>query len=507
MACPHPRSHVMAWGSEPQGRRATERPQVLLLRPPSSVFHEALSGRFQLLRPWESPLPFDRFLAAHAAGVRALLVIGPLLDALPALRFVVTTSSGVNHIDLAECARRGIAVANAGAIFSMDVADYAVGLLIDVLRRVSASDRYVRGGLWPRAGDYPLGSKVCLYSNSNGVFVPESLITIPLHLTTLSVVLAGFDREGELDTNPGDLAERVNSGTNPGDLIEKVNSSTNPGDLTEKVNSSTNLGDVTRADNPVKGLEALKVAKFITGAESPVKELKSLEVGKRMRVWPLGPELEVRMQAAWPRYSPGSSCDDAGLSFSAKECYTFYIPSYSRSRFVAMFRGELLIFGQRTSLDRPLRAEHLPFCECSFDSSVGSSVVDTCIKAMVGVAMCHPDVAPLTIKLAMNRSEVAKRRLEAFGCSISYFSKKLPYTYFPSVGDLAAESDVLVLSCALTEGTHHIINRDVMSALGKDGIIINVGRGALVDEAELVKRLMHKPAVPEELLCMDNVVL
>ncbi|RWW03813.1 hypothetical protein BHE74_00006325 [Ensete ventricosum] len=101
--------------------------------------------------------------------------------------------------------------------------------------------------------------------------------------------------------------------------------------------------------------------------------------------------------------------------------------SYSRSRFVAMFRGELLIFGQRTSFDLPLRAEHLPFCECSFHSSVGSSVVDTCIKAMVGVAMCHPDVAPLTIKLAMNRF--------------------------------------------------------------------------------LVKRLMHEPAVPEELLCMDNVVL
>ncbi|THU65450.1 hypothetical protein C4D60_Mb05t03760 [Musa balbisiana] len=290
----------MALGSEAQGRRGTERPQLLLLRPPLSVLHEALSARFQLLRPWESPLPFDRFLAAHAAGVRALLVTGlasvdgPLLDALPALRFIVTTSSGVNHIDLAECARRGIAVANAGTIFSLDVADYAVGLLIDVLRRVSASDRYVRRGLWPRAGDYPLGSK---------------------------------------------------------------------------------LGS------------------------------------KRVGIVGLG--------------------------------------------------------------------------------SIGS--------------------------------EIAKR-LEAFGCSISYFSRsrkpQVPYTYFPSVGDLAAESDVLVLSCALTEETYHIINRDVMSALGKDGIIINVGRGALVDEAELVKHLMqreiggagldvfeHEPAVPEELFCMDNVVL
>ncbi|RWW03816.1 hypothetical protein GW17_00033008 [Ensete ventricosum] len=156
----------MASSSVPQGRPETERPQVLLLRPPSAALDEVLSARFELLKSWESPLPLDRFLATHAADVRALLVInlftvdGALLDALPTLRFVCTTSAGVNHIDLAECARRGIAVANAGTVFSQEVAEYAVGLLIDVLRRVSACDRYVRRGLWPRGGDYPLGSKV-----------------------------------------------------------------------------------------------------------------------------------------------------------------------------------------------------------------------------------------------------------------------------------------------------------------------------------------------------------
>lgn len=45
-------------------------------------------------------------------------------------------------------------------MFSDDVADMAVGLLIDVLRKVSAADRYVRKGLWAAKGDYPLGSKV-----------------------------------------------------------------------------------------------------------------------------------------------------------------------------------------------------------------------------------------------------------------------------------------------------------------------------------------------------------
>jgi hypothetical protein len=54
-------------------------------------------------------------------------------------------------------------VAGAGQTFSTDVADHAIGLLIDVLRRVSAADRYVRRGMWPVQGDYPLGSKVCQF--------------------------------------------------------------------------------------------------------------------------------------------------------------------------------------------------------------------------------------------------------------------------------------------------------------------------------------------------------
>jgi hydroxypyruvate reductase 2 len=116
---------------------------------------------------WESPLPVDQFLATHARSVRALLCYGTgppitaeIIRLLPSLRLVVTTSVGLNHIDLTECRRLGIAVADAGDVFSDDVADMAVGLLIDVLRKVSAADRYVRKGLWAAKGDYPLGSKV-----------------------------------------------------------------------------------------------------------------------------------------------------------------------------------------------------------------------------------------------------------------------------------------------------------------------------------------------------------
>jgi hydroxypyruvate reductase 2 len=144
---------------------------VLLLRRINDRLAAELRSRFRVLNFYESSAPLLAFLAAAAAGpdppLAAVVVAGgaiqvnaAFLDAVPSLGCVVTTGAGVDHIDLAECARRGVAVAGAGTVFSTDVADHAVGLLVDVLRRISASDRYVRRGLWAARGDYPLGSKV-----------------------------------------------------------------------------------------------------------------------------------------------------------------------------------------------------------------------------------------------------------------------------------------------------------------------------------------------------------
>lgn len=110
------------------------------------------------------------------------------------------------------------------------------------------------------------------------------------------------------------------------------------------------------------------------------------------------------------------------------------------------------------------------------------------------------------------------------GCIVSYTSKQrkhsTPFTFYPNVFQLASESDVLVICCALTDDTRHMIDNRVMSALGKTGVIINVARGAIIDEAALVKRLVEReiggagldvfenePNVPKELFGMDNVVL
>ncbi|CAN1792856.1 Glyoxylate/hydroxypyruvate reductase HPR3 [Linum perenne] len=119
--------------------------------------------------------------------------------------------------------------------------------------------------------------------------------------------------------------------------------------------------------------------------------------------------------------------------------------------------------------------------------------------------------------------QVAKR-LEPFRCNISYTSRNpkpnVSYQYYDNVLEMASNCDVLILTCGLTELTWHMINDKVMDALGKEGVIINVARGAVVDEEELVRRLIggelagagldvfeNEPDVPEQLKELDNVVL
>ncbi|KAB2000712.1 hypothetical protein ES319_D12G250400v1 [Gossypium barbadense] len=144
-----------------------ELPLVLVHRPPNFhfPFKHLLQTHFRLLDPLDSDPPESThsFFSRYAASVRVLLCVDPTpitRDLLSLLQLIVGSSTGVDHIDLQECRPRSIAVTNAGKAFSPDVADLAVGLLIDVLRRVSAGFQYVRAGLWAQNGEFPLGFKL-----------------------------------------------------------------------------------------------------------------------------------------------------------------------------------------------------------------------------------------------------------------------------------------------------------------------------------------------------------
>jgi lactate dehydrogenase-like 2-hydroxyacid dehydrogenase len=116
------------------------------------------------------------------------------------------------------------------------------------------------------------------------------------------------------------------------------------------------------------------------------------------------------------------------------------------------------------------------------------------------------------------------KRVEAFDCPVNYYQRAKQaypnYTYCPSVVELATKSDILVVACPLNEHTRHIVNREVMEALGPKGVLINIGRGPHVDEPEMVSALVEgrlggagldvfedEPNVPEVLFGLDNVVV
>jgi hydroxypyruvate reductase len=116
------------------------------------------------------------------------------------------------------------------------------------------------------------------------------------------------------------------------------------------------------------------------------------------------------------------------------------------------------------------------------------------------------------------------RRAEAFGMSIAYTARSAkpesPYRFFQSAEQLAAEVDFLVVITPGGAGTRKLIDARVLAALGKDGYLINVARGSVVDEQALVAALKNgviagagldvfenEPNVPAELLVLDNVVL
>ena len=114
------------------------------------------------------------------------------------------------------------------------------------------------------------------------------------------------------------------------------------------------------------------------------------------------------------------------------------------------------------------------------------------------------------------------KRAEAFG--IVYHGRKpqagVAHKYYASLTEMARDCDVLMVICPGGAATYHLVNAEVLAALGPEGTLINVARGSVVDEPALVKALADgilgaagldvfesEPKVPEALFGMDQVVL
>lgn len=88
--------------------------------------------------------------------------------------------------------------------------------------------------------------------------------------------------------------------------------------------------------------------------------------------------------------------------------------------------------------------------------------------------------------------EAVARRAEAFGMPVSWWGPRPKGTKWPRADSLAAlaeQSDILVLACRADDTNRHMVNADVLKALGSSGLLVNVSRGQLVDEEALTRAL------------------
>ncbi|EKS31234.1 2-hydroxyacid dehydrogenase [Afipia felis] len=116
------------------------------------------------------------------------------------------------------------------------------------------------------------------------------------------------------------------------------------------------------------------------------------------------------------------------------------------------------------------------------------------------------------------------KRIAAFDVPIIYHSRKpqpeIAYKHYPDLKAMAADADTLIAIVPGNESTRHMIDADILAALGSRGILINVARGSVVDQDALIdalrKGVIHgagldvftdEPNVPLSLLALPNVVV
>lgn len=116
------------------------------------------------------------------------------------------------------------------------------------------------------------------------------------------------------------------------------------------------------------------------------------------------------------------------------------------------------------------------------------------------------------------------RRLDASLVGVVYHSRKpaagVAYKHYPNLVEMAKAVDTLIIITPGGAATNKLVNAEVIEALGPTGVLINVARGSVVDEAALIAALKARkimaagldvfaaePNVPEELRALPNTVL
>ena len=141
--------------------------------------------------------------------------------------------------------------------------------------------------------------------------------------------------------------------------------------------------------------------------------------------------------------------------------------------------------------------------------------------------MMRPQAGMLGRKIGVyGMGEIGRKiaaRVAAFETEVGYFSRSkhdVPYQYFPTLDALAECCSVLMIAVRAGADTHHAVDANILNKLGKDGYVVNISRGSVIDQPALIAALTgqhiagagldvyaKEPHAPDALTALPSVVL
>ena len=162
---------------------------------------------------------------------------------------------------------------------------------------------------------------------------------------------------------------------------------------------------------------------------------------------------------------------------------------------------------------RQMRALHDFVVEGRWQGQAGRP---TLVRGMTGLKVGIVGLGDIGLRIA--------RRVEAFETDVRYHNRRpradVAYRYEPTMLGLARWADALVIAARADASNRNMIDAEVLAALGREGHIVNISRGSIIDEPALIAALRSgvisgagldvfadEPHVPETLRKLPNVVL
>ena len=136
------------------------KPDIIIVAKLHQPTQEILEKEFTTHRLYEAT-DRDAFLKALASKVAGVAsggsgVNAAMMDALPKLKLISHFGVGYDSVDIGAAKKRGIRVTNTPDVLNDCVADTAIALALNVMRKFPQSEAYLRAGSWAARGGYPL---------------------------------------------------------------------------------------------------------------------------------------------------------------------------------------------------------------------------------------------------------------------------------------------------------------------------------------------------------------